>query len=168
MPNRRRRKYLHPPHHRLNGRHGRPRVDMTSSRRLRLLAVCTVLAAASQAGLATPTNITAATGIVLSGVTHTGAVIPTVSAVTGLTAANLDAAVSSRMATYAQPTGFLAASFPASIASPTNITAGVITTATNVTTASTSRGHSSSPRTASGRRKPASRASTPGSRVRRC
>ena len=63
---------------------------------------------------ATPTNITAATGIVLSGVTHTGAVIPTVTAVTGLTAANLDAAVSSRMATYAQPTGFLAATFPAS------------------------------------------------------
>ena len=52
-----------------------------------------------QNGLATPTNITAATGIVLSGVTHTGAVIPTVSAVTGLTASNLDATVSSRMAT---------------------------------------------------------------------
>ena len=32
--------------------------------------------------LATPTNITAATGIVLSGVTHTSAVIPTVTAVT--------------------------------------------------------------------------------------
>lgn len=51
------------------------------------------------AQLATPTNITAATGIVLSGVTHTGAVIPTVSAVTGLTASNLDATVSSRLAT---------------------------------------------------------------------
>ena len=86
---------------------------------------------------ATPTNITAATGIVLSGVTHTGAVIPTVSTLTGHTAqtgdsfarigaagagltalgdtrvANLDSAVSSRMATYTQPTGFLAASFPA-------------------------------------------------------
>lgn len=47
-----------------------------------------------QSGLATPTNITAATGVVLSGVTHTGAVIPTVSAVTGLTASNLDVAVS--------------------------------------------------------------------------
>jgi len=35
-----------------------------------------------QSGLATPTNITAATGIVLSGVTHTGAIIPTVSTVT--------------------------------------------------------------------------------------
>jgi len=34
------------------------------------------------ATLATPTNITAATGIVLSGVTHTGAIIPTVSTVT--------------------------------------------------------------------------------------
>lgn len=83
--------------------------------------------------LATPTNITAATGVVLSGVTHTGAVIPTVSAVTGLTAANLDAAVTSRMATYTQPTGFLAATFPATVASTTNITAGTITTTTNLT-----------------------------------
>lgn len=47
---------------------------------------------------------------------------------------NLDAAVSSRMATYAQPTGFLAATFPGTVASTTNITAGTITTATNVTT----------------------------------
>lgn len=36
--------------------------------------------------LATATNITAATGIVLSGVTHTGAVIPTVTTLTGHTA----------------------------------------------------------------------------------
>lgn len=87
------------------------------------------------ATLASTTNITAATGVVLSGVTHTGAVIPTVSAVTGLTAANLDAAVSSRMATYTQPTGFLAATFPAgTVANTTNITAGTVTTATNVTT----------------------------------
>lgn len=50
---------------------------------------------------------------------------------------NLDAAVSSRMATYTQPTGFLAATFPASVASPTNITAGVITTVTNLTNAPT-------------------------------
>jgi hypothetical protein len=34
----------------------------------------------------------------------------------------LDAAVTSRMATYTQPTGFLAATFPATVASPTNIT----------------------------------------------
>jgi hypothetical protein len=90
------------------------------------------------ATLASTTNITAATGIVLSGVTHTGAVIPTVSAVTGLTASNLDVAVSSRMATYTQPTGFLAATFPTgTIANTTNITAGTITTATNVTNAVT-------------------------------
>lgn len=44
--------------------------------------------------IASPTNITAATGVTLAAVTHTGAVIPTVSAVTGLTAANLDVAVS--------------------------------------------------------------------------
>ena len=42
-------------------------------------------------GFATPTNITAATGVVLSGVTHTGAVIPTVTAVTGLTASDVGA-----------------------------------------------------------------------------
>ncbi len=58
----------------------------------------------------------------------------TVNAVTGLTAANLDTTVSSRMATYTQPTGFLAATFPATVASTTNITAGTITTATNLTT----------------------------------
>lgn len=37
--------------------------------------------------------------------------------------AQLDAAVSTRMATYTQPTGFLAATFPTTVASPTNITA---------------------------------------------
>jgi len=84
--------------------------------------------------IASPTNITSATGVVLSGVTHTGAVIPTVSAVTGLTAANLDASISSRMATYTQPTGFLAATFPTgTVANTTNITAGTITTTTNLT-----------------------------------
>lgn len=36
--------------------------------------------------------------------------------------ANLDAAVSSRMATYSQPAGFLAATFPTTVASTTNIT----------------------------------------------
>jgi hypothetical protein len=49
---------------------------------------------------------------------------------------NLDALISSRMATYTQPTGFLAATFPTTVASTTNITAGTITTATNVTTIS--------------------------------
>lgn len=39
-----------------------------------------------EAALATPTNITAATGVVLSGVTHTGAVIPTVTTLTNLPA----------------------------------------------------------------------------------
>jgi hypothetical protein len=48
--------------------------------------------------------------------------------------ANLDAAVTSRMATYTQPTGFLAATFPTgTIANTTNITAGTITTVTNLT-----------------------------------
>lgn len=46
---------------------------------------------------------------------------------------NLDAAVTTRMATYAQPAGFLAATFPAgTIANTTNIAGGTITTATNL------------------------------------
>jgi hypothetical protein len=44
-------------------------------------------------------------------------------AATNLGLSNLDALISSRMATYTQPTGFLAATFPATIASTTNITA---------------------------------------------
>lgn len=53
--------------------------------------------------------------------------------------ANLDAAVSSRMASYTQPSGFLAATFPGgTIASTTNISAGTIGTAINLTNAPTS------------------------------
>lgn len=69
-----------------------------------------------------------------AGSVRADAVTGAVGSVTGLTASNLDAAISSRMASYTQPTGFLAATFPGSVASPTNITAGTITTATNVTT----------------------------------
>ena len=50
----------------------------------------------------------------------------------GLANTNLDAAVSSRMATYAQPTGFLAATFPTgTVSNTTNITAatGVVLSA---------------------------------------
>lgn len=73
-----------------------------------------------------------------SGIDDVGDRLYVVSASTGgLT--NLDAAVSSRMATYTQPTGFLAATFPTgTIANTTNITAGTITTATNLTNAPTS------------------------------
>lgn len=61
-----------------------------------------------------------------------------VGSVTGLTASNLDTTVSSRMATYTQPTGFLAATFPTgTVANTTNITAGTITTVTNLTNAAT-------------------------------
>jgi fibronectin-binding autotransporter adhesin len=66
-----------------------------------------------------------------------GSVTGAVGSVTGLTASNLDATISSRMATYTQPTGFLAATFPATVASTTNITAGTITTVTNLTNAPT-------------------------------
>jgi hypothetical protein len=79
------------------------------------------LAATFPTTVASTTNITAATGVTLAAVTHTGAVIPTVSAVTGLTASNLDATISSRMATYTQPTGFLAATFPTTLASQTSV-----------------------------------------------
>lgn len=48
--------------------------------------------------------------------------ITTVGAVSGLTAANLDAAITTRMATYTQPSGFLTAAFPGIVASSTNIT----------------------------------------------
>jgi hypothetical protein len=72
-----------------------------------------------------------------SGVDDIGDRFYVVSASTGgLT--NLDAAISSRMATYTQPTGFLAATFPTTVASTTNITAGTITTTTNLTNAPTS------------------------------
>jgi hypothetical protein len=51
----------------------------------------------------------------------------------GLGLSRVDAAVTTRMATYTQPTGFLAATFPGTVASTTNITAGTITTVTAVT-----------------------------------
>jgi hypothetical protein len=69
--------------------------------------------------------------------TFTGNLTGSVGSVTGLTASNLDTTVSSRMATYTQPTGFLAATFPTTVASTTNITAGTITTVTNLTNAPT-------------------------------
>lgn len=46
---------------------------------------------------------------------------------------SLDAAITSRMATYTQPAGFLAATFPGTVASPTNITAGTLTSVGSVT-----------------------------------
>jgi hypothetical protein len=55
--------------------------------------------------------------------TFTGNLSGSVGSVTGLTASNLDATITSRMATYTQPTGFLAATFPGTVASTTNITA---------------------------------------------
>lgn len=60
-----------------------------------------------------------------------GRTVPAANSITATEApslANLDAAVSTRMATYTQPTGFLAATFPTTVASTTNITAGTITT----------------------------------------
>ena len=66
------------------------RIDVATSSRMASYAQPTGFLAATFPGtVASPTNITAATGIVLAGVTHTGAVIPTVSDVatkTGYTA----------------------------------------------------------------------------------
>lgn len=77
--------------------------------------------------IATTTNITSATGIVLAATTHTGATIPTVTTVANRVSANTDqwggvAVTGMPMPTYTQPAGFLAATFPATVASTTNIT----------------------------------------------
>lgn len=113
--------------------------------------------------LAKTTNITgfndiAATAVVSSGaITTSGGAVSTVSAVTGLTAANLDTTVSSRMATYIQPTGFLAATFPTgTVANTTNITAGTITTTTNLTNAPTAGDFTSTMKTSLNSSTPAS------------
>ena len=72
-------------------------------------------------------SVTGAVGSVTGNVS--GNVLGVVASVSGLAVANLDAAVTSRMASYTQPTGFLAATFPAgTVANTTNITAGTITT----------------------------------------
>lgn len=93
-------------------------------------------------------SVTGAVGSVTAGVTLAASAVQaiwdaltsaltTVGSIGKLLVTNLDALISSRMATYTQPAGFLAATFPATVASPTNITAGVITTVTNVTNAPT-------------------------------
>lgn len=90
-------------------------------------------------------GVTLGTGLTINGYTgntpQTGDAYARIGAAgAGLTAlgdahiAHLDADVSSRMASYTQPTGFLGATFPSgTIANTTNITAGTITTATNLT-----------------------------------
>ncbi len=64
--------------------------------------------------------------------------LTTVGSIGKLLVDNINATITSRMATYTQPTGFLAATFPGAVASTTNITAGTITTVTNLTNAATS------------------------------
>jgi len=97
--------------------------------------------------VASPTNITAATGVQLAAVTHTGAVIPTVSTVTNRVTANTDqwngvAVTGMPMPTYTQPTGFLTATFPTTVASTSNITtvgavAGSVNSVTSAVTVGT-------------------------------
>ena len=72
----------------------------------------------------------------------TGNVAGSVNSVVGTVTANTTqwdgvAVTGMPMPTYTQPTGFLAATFPSTVASPTNITAGTITTVTNAVTVGT-------------------------------
>jgi hypothetical protein len=87
------------------------------------------------------TNATNATGGLP---TATASISALAGAVSTLTAGNvrtelttelgrIDAAITSRMATYTQPTGFLAATFPGTVASPTNITAATGVVLSSVT-----------------------------------
>lgn len=62
-----------------------------------------------------------------------GSTVLALGVVTPVEVENADVRTSTRMATYAQPTGFLAATFPATLASTTNITAGTITTVGTLT-----------------------------------
>jgi hypothetical protein len=77
------------------------------------------LAATFPTTVASPTNITAATGIVLSGVTHTGAVIPTVSSVTnGVTVTTNNDKTGYTASTVTDKTGYsLSQAFPSNFAS---------------------------------------------------
>jgi hypothetical protein len=112
-------------------------VDIYDTIRLGLTALpntaCTTNASLITSGTGTA-QLSVASGLVtLAGVTHTGAVIPTVTTVTNRVSANTDqwnavAVTGMPMPTYTQPSGFLAATFPATIASTTNITAGTIGT----------------------------------------
>jgi len=95
------------------------------------LAGQTVTAAAGvtfPASVASPTNITAATGVVLSGVTHTGAVIPSVTTVTG----NVNGSVASVTGAVASVTGNVGGNVTGSVGS---VASGGISEASFATTA---------------------------------
>jgi hypothetical protein len=111
-------------------------VDYQDSTRFGLTAIPNVAQGSSGA---LPTG-NASGQVTLAGVTHAGAVIPTVSTVTNRVTANTDqwggsAVTGMPMPTYTQPTGFLAATFPTTVASPTNITSasGIVLAATTHT-----------------------------------
>ena len=88
-------------------------------------------------------NAKAVNNVSTSGVTTVSAYVGnTGAAINGSTVnTNLDATITSRMASYTQPTGFLAATFPTTVASTTNITSatGVDVTAINGSTAAAAR-----------------------------
>lgn len=112
-----------------NGTVGTANVTQIGGQTTTAAGAVTVLASVGTAATAT-----AQTGDCF---TRIGAAGASLTALGDTRIANLDAAVTTRMASYTQPTGFLAATFPATVASTTNITAGTITTTTNLTNAPT-------------------------------
>ena len=86
------------------------------------------------------TNSAALAATALSTTQWTNTLATNIGTTNTTVAIGIDATVSSRMATYTQPTGFLAATFPATVASTTNITSAsgitVSSIGANVITAS--------------------------------
>ena len=78
------------------------------------------------------TNSAALAATALSTAQWTNTLATNIGTTNTTVAANLDATVSGRMATYTQPTGFLAATFPANVASTTNITAATGITVSSI------------------------------------
>lgn len=117
-----------------------PNATLASTANITAGTITTVtnLTNAATSGDLTATMKTSVTTAATAATPIAASVTGAVGSVTGLTASNLDATISSRMATYSQPTGFLAATFPTgTVANTTNITAGTVTTATNLTNAPT-------------------------------
>jgi hypothetical protein len=112
-------------------------IDIYDTVRLGLTAIPNVATGVAGALITSGTGtaqLSVASGLVtLAAVTHTGATIPTVTTVSNRVSANTDqwnavAVTGMPMPTYVQPSGYLAATFPLTVASTTNITAGTIAT----------------------------------------
>lgn len=106
--------------------------------RVTLVDTVTAVTGLTAANLDVAVSTRAPAATALSTVQWTNSLATDLGTTNSTVASNLDATITSRMATYTQPTGFLAATFPTTVASTTNITAGTITTVTNLTNAPTS------------------------------